>query len=374
MGMRFRKSIKIGKYLRLNISKSGISASIGKQGATINVGGKGTYLNLSPSLVGVKGTGVSYRQRLTGGYGNILELITGQVANKNNKKEAAKQIEDKANVELVNVDDVDKYNEILETNINLHKYADNLISEDALKKRIDDFEDAESKEVYQMAIHGDEDTIESLVGAFFNNLNLNYDVKADFELEDEILYIDLDLPEIEDFANQYPTLDKNKTVIKKKTNAMLKEEYARSVLSLSIFLAANIFNMTSYIEKIIISAYTSLRDKNGDLKDTYLYSVKYTRDIFANTDLSKIDDPYKFLLQFENRINMSANYSFKAITPYEMASIEKTNALIDEAVEGLKGLGYKAKDINVILPELKKLDLKTSGEYIKKALKMLKND
>ena len=187
-------------------------------------------------------------------------------------------------------------------------------------------------------------------------------------------YIDLDLPEIEDFANQYPTLDKNKTVIKKKTNAMLKEEYARSVLSLSIFLAANIFNMTSYIEKIIISAYTSLRDKNGDLKDTYLYSVKYTRDIFANTDLSKIDDPYKFLLQFENRINMSANYSFKAITPYEMASIEKTNALIDEAVEGLKGLGYKVKDINVILPELKKLDLKTSGEYIKKALKMLKND
>ena len=152
MGMRFRKSIKIGKYLRLNISKSGISASIGKQGATINVGGKGTYLNLSPSLVGVKGTGVSYRQRLTGGYGNILELITGQVANKNNKKEAAKQIEDKANVELVNVDDVDKYNEILETNINLHKYADNLISEDALKKRIDDFEDAESKEVYQKAI------------------------------------------------------------------------------------------------------------------------------------------------------------------------------------------------------------------------------
>ena len=68
MGIRFSKSIKIGNYLKLNFSKSGVSATIGKKGASVNVGGKGAYLNLSPSAVGIKGTGLSYRQRILGGF------------------------------------------------------------------------------------------------------------------------------------------------------------------------------------------------------------------------------------------------------------------------------------------------------------------
>ena len=41
MGIRFHKSIKLGNYLRLNLSGSGVSATVGKKGASINIGKRG---------------------------------------------------------------------------------------------------------------------------------------------------------------------------------------------------------------------------------------------------------------------------------------------------------------------------------------------
>ena len=55
MGFRFRKSIKLLPGVRLNLSKSGLSASVGKPGATINLSQRGTR-----TTVGVPGTGHSY--------------------------------------------------------------------------------------------------------------------------------------------------------------------------------------------------------------------------------------------------------------------------------------------------------------------------
>lgn len=62
MGFRFRKTFGLGKGLRLNLSKSGMSLSAGGPGASINVGSRG-----SSSNVGIPGTGLSYRSQLTSG-------------------------------------------------------------------------------------------------------------------------------------------------------------------------------------------------------------------------------------------------------------------------------------------------------------------
>ncbi len=58
MGLRFRKTISVLPGVRLNISKSGVSASIGGKGVTLNVGRKGAR-----GTVGLPGTGLSYSQR-----------------------------------------------------------------------------------------------------------------------------------------------------------------------------------------------------------------------------------------------------------------------------------------------------------------------
>lgn len=62
MGFKFRKRIKIAPGVHLNLSKSGVSTSIGKPGATVNIGKKGVKATL-----GVSGAGLSYSQTLTDG-------------------------------------------------------------------------------------------------------------------------------------------------------------------------------------------------------------------------------------------------------------------------------------------------------------------
>lgn len=57
--MRFRKSIKICKGVRLNLSTSGISMSAGMRGLSVTSGKKGTYLNTS-----IPGTGFYSRQKI----------------------------------------------------------------------------------------------------------------------------------------------------------------------------------------------------------------------------------------------------------------------------------------------------------------------
>lgn len=61
MTIKFRKSIKIASGLKVNLSKSGTSVSIGKPGATVNLGGKkGTKVT-----VGVPGSGISYTKNIS---------------------------------------------------------------------------------------------------------------------------------------------------------------------------------------------------------------------------------------------------------------------------------------------------------------------
>src|SRR3954447_9156550 len=61
MGWRFRHSFKIIPGVRLNLSKSGLSCSIGGAPLTLNIGPRGVYGSAS-----LPGTGIAYRQRFGG--------------------------------------------------------------------------------------------------------------------------------------------------------------------------------------------------------------------------------------------------------------------------------------------------------------------
>lgn len=61
MGIYYRKRIPIGKWLRVNLSKSGAGLSFGRKGASISTGKRGTFLNWS-----IPGTGIYSRRRISG--------------------------------------------------------------------------------------------------------------------------------------------------------------------------------------------------------------------------------------------------------------------------------------------------------------------
>jgi hypothetical protein len=59
MALRFRRRVKLLPGVHLNISRSGISTSVGVRGASLTFGKRGTYMN-----AGLLGTGISWRGRL----------------------------------------------------------------------------------------------------------------------------------------------------------------------------------------------------------------------------------------------------------------------------------------------------------------------
>ena len=56
---RFRKVLPLGRFLRINVSKTGASLSVGRPGATVNV-----RKDRVDGTVGLPGSGLSYKERL----------------------------------------------------------------------------------------------------------------------------------------------------------------------------------------------------------------------------------------------------------------------------------------------------------------------
>ncbi len=59
MALRFRRRVKLVPGVHLNISRSGISTSLGVRGASITFGKRGNYIN-----AGLPGTGISWRSKV----------------------------------------------------------------------------------------------------------------------------------------------------------------------------------------------------------------------------------------------------------------------------------------------------------------------
>lgn len=67
MAFRFQRRIRIMPGVRLNVSKSGLGASLGFPGASLSVGSTGVH-----SHAGIPGTGLAYRKKLNSNHSNNI--------------------------------------------------------------------------------------------------------------------------------------------------------------------------------------------------------------------------------------------------------------------------------------------------------------
>lgn len=70
MAWSFKKRVKIAPGVNLNLSKSGLSTSIGPKGAKVTVGPQGTYLHTS-----IPGTGIYNRQKISSKNSDVKEKM-----------------------------------------------------------------------------------------------------------------------------------------------------------------------------------------------------------------------------------------------------------------------------------------------------------
>ncbi len=177
-----------------------------------------------------------------------------------------------------------------------------------------------NRQYMQDLINGEEQAVSEGVESWISSCELPVEINVDYEWhqDNHVMYLDVDLPEIEDIPeDEIVRLASGNLKEKKKTQATLKQEYVKLVFGLAIFISANVFNVSPAIHGIVISGYTQRRNAAGAVNDEYVYSIKFTRNIFENSVLCNVN-PQDFCMRFENRSNVTSSMLMKKIEPFEM--------------------------------------------------------
>ncbi len=179
----------------------------------------------------------------------------------------------------------------------------------------------DEKKSLQRALESDADTVLDEVENCIFNISVSADVSAQVDYGNGRVFLDLDLPEIEDLPRQTTKqLKSGQVKIVDKPQKQLKQEYAICVLGLAFFMAANIFNVNANIQEVLVSGYTQRRDKNGDVTDQYIYSILFPRKQLVG---KKIDNPLEDVNDFQNRMKLSTAFNFGTIRPYDLSELQK---------------------------------------------------
>lgn len=182
------------------------------------------------------------------------------------------------------------------------------------KRFAEEYEDVKAS--FEKAMSNEDEVISSLVEDWLVDLTIPADVTAQIDCQDGKVYLDLDLPEIEDLpTTTTKRLKSGQIKVVDKTQKQLKQEYATCVLGLAFFIAGNVFNINSNINEVEISGYTQRRNRHGDIGDDYIFSVRFPREQFRK---NPVRDPLNDFNTFENRMKLSPAFAFGKIKPYDV--------------------------------------------------------
>ncbi len=376
--MRFNSRINIGKGINLNLSKSGASlnvglpgmnVTIGKNGVTVNRGIPGTRMHRREKVLNSDGTKVQ-RKKTGSTRRSPMPVIIGMPKadpidysdpssttgrkRARQKAEAAarkpKQIrvrdDDTLSLDPYDIEDTKDFDRAM---ARLDRQAQAADPQVAAHEHIEDAEYEEVDEAAQAAVEDEivrfnserEATVwisrlavpvevgggakvadpPSAIAGWLRGITLPFAFAvdlSDFDTETGTIFIDLDLPEIEDLPDEIAKHGRGGSFTTAEVSAaQLREDYAICAFGLGVFFASHMFSLAAALENITLSAFTQRRNTRGDLSDDYIYSVKFTREGLAAYGPLDDDDPREVAMSFENRCRLSRQNRFSAIRPYE---------------------------------------------------------
>lgn len=180
------------------------------------------------------------------------------------------------------------------------------------------FEYDSQMKVYETYFNGDENDVSAQIDASLSAIELpcEFSIDYDLDLASGSLKLNLDLPEIEDIPSKKANILANgKVSVKDKTKKELGEDYAICVTGLAFYFVGMMFNISSKINTIEVSAYTQRMDgKVGEITDQYIYAVRFDRETFKTLKFSNIV-PYESFELFPHVMDLTKQMVFKTIVP-----------------------------------------------------------
>lgn len=324
MGLNFRKSITILPGVRLNLSKSGISASFGKKGIRQSISTTGR----ARTTIGIPGTGVYYTKqtnvkKLAGG---LKDKITGKKTDKDQKEEkkTSSTATDNAQIEA-NKQQVEEYEAYVTAIKSVHKQSDGQIDWNALNKGevptnivkgSDEYKEwLELKEFSDEVLKGDIDSYFTIIDEvkpfddlleFGSNFQVGTDDPKLLEIEFAIKSDDV-VPKIE------MTLKANGDISEKELSKTayydLMQDY---VSSTTIRIARDAFALLPVDTVIVHAVDNILNTATGYEEELTLLSVKFTREKLMSLNLAMVD-PSDALSQFECNMKFKKTAGFDPV-------------------------------------------------------------
>ncbi len=304
MAFRFRRSIKIAPGVKLNVSKRGISGiSVG--GFTYGRGG--LYYNFD-----FPGVGLSYRTRLFGGRkkkkssgseaksvgefalglhdSGALRIVDSRGKDLSDTEIKAVKKAQKADILAWLEERKNAFNDETADLLTLHHETpppNNQKLHLEYKKGVDQWKEAAE----QMA--NDDAIIEAILTGLLTELDWPRETAVSFAVIDNTVWLDVDLPEIEDLPAEQAHVHKTKMAITLKPISQKQQRlnYLQHIHAVAFRLIGDVFAHLPVITTVAFSGYSQRLDKQtAHVETDYLFSVQVPRDKWRTINFANLPD------------------------------------------------------------------------------------
>lgn len=179
------------------------------------------------------------------------------------------------------------------------------------KKPLEAFLSRDEEEIFNALKVESEKIAEDVPGDF----GLTYDL----DLEYGVLYVLLNLPEVEEIPKDKAVyLPSGNISFKQKTMKEIQIDYIRCICGLAFLVAGRLFNVNSSIHHIQISGFTQRTNKaTGEIVNDYVYSVFFDKETFSHLNVEAIE-PLEAMRGFPCRVKASVTGVLSTICPFPM--------------------------------------------------------
>lgn len=187
--------------------------------------------------------------------------------------------------------------------------------------------DSSQKELgneFDRKLREDESFMDSVLEQAIHSLEWPRETLLSYEFRNRCaeVYLDIDLPEIEDLPTKQASVAANgrKINIKNKAVKTLQFEYLKHISGIALRSACCVFASLPSVSLVVVSGYSQRLEKGtGKINDEYLYSVRFTRNGLEELDFDALEhvDPAETICMFEHRRKITTTGLIKPISPFD---------------------------------------------------------
>lgn len=313
MGFNYRKSINIGKGIRVNFSKSGPSISFGKTGMRFSINSKGQ----ARGTVGIPGSGVNYRKQVN--VFNVIKRFFGSDENQEKAELEARLAEE----ELAPQDQAMVRQELFENYLerikNVHKEVDETLDWEEIYRTEDGSteESVNLKELARLVLAGDDEAYLTVIEEMkpFEDLT---EFGSDFEVGitmDDYMGVTFNVHSEKVVPKEVRKVLKSgresvKPMSKTMRNALVRDY----ILSTAFRVARDLFALLPVDRLVINAEETMLNPATGHDEEMTLLSVIFHRDAFEQLNFDGIV-PSEAISNFEHALDFKTIKGLSPVLP-----------------------------------------------------------